>query len=121
MGKVSANRVGCFDWDKRMLDWLAKRIWFAPALVLAYAVFCLVVVTCLNIGVPLWLEAPLAALLMPAQLAIFLVAPLLGALGLMTGEWFSGPTWTGLLVAVAFYTFMAWWVIWVVTRLFGRR
>ena len=104
-----------------MLAWLAKRMWFAPALVVGYALFCLAVATALNIGVPLWLEAPLTALLMPAQLALFLVAPLLKAFGMTTGGWYRVPTPMGLLVAVAFYTFVAWWVTVVVVRLFGRR
>lgn len=104
-----------------MLDWLAKRMWFAPALMLAYAASCLAVVICLNIGVPLWMETPLAVLLVPAQLAIFLVTPFLAALGLTTGEWWVGPTWVGLLIVVAFCTLLAWWVVWVAVRLSGRR
>lgn len=104
-----------------MLDWFARRMWFAPALVLAYAVFSLVLVVCLNIGVPVWLEVPLAALLLPAQVAIFLVAPLLSALGLMTGEWFRGPTPIGVLVAVTIYTALAWCLSRMAAWLFRRR
>ena len=102
------------------MEWLARRMWFAPVLVVAYALFCLAVATCLNIGVPLWLEVPLTALLMPAQLAIFVVSPLLSAFGLMTAGWYKLPTPTGVLLAVAFYTFMAWWLVLVAVRLFGR-
>lgn len=103
-----------------MWFWLAKRLWLAPALVLGYAVFCLFIVALLNIGVPLWLEAPLSALMFPAQVALFLIAPMLSALGLTTRGWFDVPTTMGVVFAIAFYTVLAWGGLWFMVTLFHR-